>query len=181
MLQRFDRMLQRPVFFVFTIVWKSLNLQQVFSTTTLMRTLKKIPIMMVACLFGVTFPMKGGTEGDAPPMTHQVINDTTVNSQTEPRLLSPSRTFFVPHWYVKAQGGAAYDVGEARFHELLSPAFQLSMGYQPAELIGVRGSLGGLWARNRYAYPEAKYQWNFLQVANPSPSSCVTDGRSLYL
>lgn len=130
-----------------------------------MRTLKKIPIMMVACLLGVAIPMKGGPGRDAPPVTHQVINDTTVISQTEPRLLSPGRTFFVPHWYVKAQGGAAYDVGEARFHELLSPAFQLSMGYQPAELIGVRGSLGGLWARNRYAYPEAKYQWNFLQVA----------------
>lgn len=109
--------------------------------------------------------MKGGTGRDAPPVTHQVINDTTVISQTEPRLLSPGDTFFVPHWYVKAQGGAAYDVGEARFHELLSPAFQLSMGYQPTELIGVRGSLGGLWARNRYVYPEAKYQWNFLQVA----------------
>lgn len=130
-----------------------------------MRTLKKISIMMVACLLGVAIPMKGGPGRDAPPVTHQVINDTTVISQTEPRLLSPGRTFFVPHWYVKAQGGAAYDVGEARFHELLSPAFQLSMGYQPAELIGVRGSLGGLWARNRYAYPEAKYQWNFLQVA----------------
>ena len=130
-----------------------------------MRTMKKIPIMMVACLLGVAIPMKGGTGRDAPPVTHQVINDTTVISQTEPRLLSPGGTFFVPHWYVKAQGGAAYDVGEARFHELLSPAFQLSMGYQPTELIGVRGSLGGLWARNRYVYPEAKYQWNFLQVA----------------
>ena len=121
--------------------------------------------MMVACLLGVAIPMKGGTGRDAPAVTHQVVNDATAISQTEPRLLSPGRTFFVPHWYVKAQGGAAYDVGEACFYELLSPAFQLSMGYQPAELIGVRGSLGGLWARNRYAYPEAKYQWNFLQGA----------------
>ena len=85
--------------------------------------------------------------------------DTTVIR----RLVIGPRPFFVPHWYVKAQGGAAYDVGEAKFSQLLSPAIQLSMGYRFNELVGVRGSLSGLWARNRYAYPEAKYSWNFLQ------------------
>lgn len=84
-------------------------------------------------------------------------------SQESPRMLSPGRVFFVPHWYVKAQAGMAYDVGEAEFTQLLSPAVQLSMGYQPMELFSVRGSLNGLWARNRYAYPEAKYSWNFIQ------------------
>ena len=73
--------------------------------------------------------------------------------------------FFVPHWYVKAQGGAAYDIGEAKFSQLVSPALQLSLGYKFNEFIGVRGSLSGLWARNRYAYPEAKYSWNFIQPA----------------
>lgn len=79
------------------------------------------------------------------------------------QMVSAPRPFFVPHWYVKAQGGAAYDVGEAKFSQLLSPAVQLSAGYRFSELVGVRGSLSGLWARNRYAYPEAKYQWNFIQ------------------
>lgn len=81
------------------------------------------------------------------------------------KLICPSIPFFVPHWYVKAQGGAAYDVGEAKFTQLVSPALQLSLGYQFNELFGVRGSLSGLWARNRYAYPEAKYNWNFVQPA----------------
>lgn len=81
------------------------------------------------------------------------------------RMLSPGRAFFVPHWYIKAQAGATYDVGEAKWTQLISPALQVSMGYQPWELIGFRGSLGGFWARNRYAYPEAKYSWNFVQAA----------------
>ena len=81
----------------------------------------------------------------------------------ERKLVYASRPFFVPHWYVKAQGGVAYDVGEAKFTQLLSPAVQLVAGYQFDELWGLRGSLSGIWARNRYAYPEAKYQWNFIQ------------------
>ena len=81
----------------------------------------------------------------------------------ERKLVYASRPFFVPHWYVKAQGGAAYDVGEAKFSQLLSPAAQLVAGYQFDELWGLRGTLSGIWARNRYAYPEAKYKWNFIQ------------------
>lgn len=87
------------------------------------------------------------------------------DSQPERQLISNPRSFFVPHWYVKAQGGAAYDIGEAKFYQLLSPSLQVSLGYKFNELIGVRGGLSGLWARNRYAYPEAKYQWNFIQPA----------------
>ena len=83
----------------------------------------------------------------------------------ERKLIHPSRAFFVPHWYVKAQAGAAYDVGEAKFGQLVSPALQLALGYKFDELYGVRGSLSGLWAKNRYAYPEAKYKWNFIQPA----------------
>lgn len=83
--------------------------------------------------------------------------------ETNRRLVSLPRPFFVPHWYIKIQGGAAYDVGEATFPKLLSPAMQLAMGYRFNEFVGVRGSLSGLWARNRYAYPEAKYSWNFIQ------------------
>lgn len=81
----------------------------------------------------------------------------------ERKLVYASCPFFVPHWYVKAQGGAAYDVGEAKFSQLLSPAAQLVAGYQFDELWGLRGTLSGIWARNRYAYPEAKYKWNFIQ------------------
>ena len=93
----------------------------------------------------------------------------TVNAQqnvgNEQKLLSPGTPFFVPHWYIKVQGGLGYDVGEAKFSDLLSPSFQLTMGYKFDQLIGIRGGLSGFWARNRYAYPEADYKWNFVQPA----------------
>ena len=94
-----------------------------------------------------------------------ILSVSAQDSTAERRMVYPSMPFFVPHWYVKAQGGAAYDIGEAKFSQLVSPALQLSLGYKFNEFIGVRGSLSGLWARNRYAYPEAKYSWNFIQPA----------------
>ena len=80
-------------------------------------------------------------------------------------LLNGDSTVFVPHWYLKAQAGGAMHVGEADLGQLLSPALQLSVGYQFSELWGLRGSLSGLWARNRYAYPKAEYHWKFIQPA----------------
>ena len=79
------------------------------------------------------------------------------------RMISPGRAFFAPPWWLKAQGGAAIDVGEAEFTQLISPSLQLASGYQFTELFAVRGSLSGLWARNQYAYPNEKYKWNFIQ------------------
>ena len=57
----------------------------------------------------------------------------------ERKLVHPSKAFFVPHWYVKGQAGAAYDIGEAKFTQLVSPALQLALGYQFDELYGIRG------------------------------------------
>ena len=106
-------------------------------------------VFLISMLFCMTFSAQA-----------QELNDSV-----ERRLVQPSRVFFVPHWYVKAQGGAAYDVGEAKFSQLISPAAQLTFGYKFDELFGIRGSVSGIWARNRYAYPEAKYKWNFIQPA----------------
>lgn len=86
-----------------------------------------------------------------------------VNQATERRLVSPGVPFFVPHWYIKVQAGGAYDLGEAKFNQTLSPSIQLAVGYKFNELFGLRGTVSGLWARNRYAYPEASYKWNFVQ------------------
>ena len=70
---------------------------------------------------------------------------------------------FLPHWQLTLQGGAAADVGEAKFGDLLSPALQVAGTYQFSEIFGARLAVSGLWARNQYSYPFAKYQWNFLQ------------------
>ena len=90
---------------------------------------------------------------------------TQQNTQQERRMIRPSTPFFIPHWYAKVQGGMAYDVGEAKFFLLLSPSIQLALGYKFNEYFGLRGSLSGMWAQNRYSYPEKKYSWNFIQPA----------------
>lgn len=92
---------------------------------------------------------------------------SVVNAQQEAyeekRLVSSGTDFFVPHWFATFQGGAAYDVGEASFSELVSPALQLSLGYQYNPLLATRLAISGWEARNQYAYPQAKYKWNFIQ------------------
>ena len=92
----------------------------------------------------------------------------SVNAQSgtvKRELVSPAVDFFVPHWKLGIQAGAAYDVGEAKFTDLISPALQLSAGYHFNEFLAARLGVSGLWAKNRYAYPEAKYKWNFVQPA----------------
>ena len=79
------------------------------------------------------------------------------------RLLSDGTDFFVPHWFITLQGGAAYDVGEAKFSNLVSPALQLSVGYQYNHFLGTRLAISGWEARNQYSYPLARYKWNFIQ------------------
>jgi len=116
----------------------------------------------MSCLLGVTTLVMAQTTVYQSAST-QVAATTPQQSTTGKTLVSPGSTFFVPHMYVQLQGGLAYDVGEASFGKLLSPAAQVSLGYQFNEYFGLRGSFNGAWARNRYAYPEAKYNWNFIQ------------------
>ena len=85
--------------------------------------------------------------------------------ETNRRMVSPGTDFFVPHWFVTLQAGASYDVGEAKFSKLVSPALQGALGYQFNPLLAARLSLSGWQARNNYAYPYAEYKWNFVQPA----------------
>ena len=98
-----------------------------------------------------------------------LVSSANVKSQqyqeSTSELVAPAIDFFVPHWYVSLQGGLAYDIGEAKFTQLISPALQATIGYEFNEYVGARLGLSGLWAKNRYAYPIAKYKWNFIQPA----------------
>lgn len=123
---------------------------------------KAVPVVwLLGLLFAFTC-MENAVAATDGPVIQNVPENT--DSQTITRMVSPGRLFFVPHWYGRLQAGGAYDVGEAKFSQLLSPAIQLMVGYQPLELLGIRGGFNGFWARNRYAYPEAKYSWNFVQA-----------------
>lgn len=81
----------------------------------------------------------------------------------QPQLVVPQLQVFIPHWYLNVQGGAAYDLGEDDFGRLISPAAQLQVGYHFVKPVAVQLALSGAWARGRYAYPEARYKWNFIQ------------------
>ena len=53
---------------------------------------------------------------------------------------------FNPHWYIQAQGGVGYTVGEGNdFTKLLSPAAYLNVGYNftPVACLQVRACLRG--------------------------------------
>lgn len=84
-------------------------------------------------------------------------------AQKNQELVKPGIPEFLPHWELYLQGGASYDVGEAKFSQLISPAAQIGLGYQFSEVFGARLSVSGLWARNRYAFPDFAYKWNFIQ------------------
>ena len=101
-----------------------------------------------------------------------VLNLCNATAQQEQygnsRLGSPSVSsveFFVPHWFVSAHGGASYHIGEAEFSKLISPNVQVAAGYQFSPVFGARLSVNGWEARNRYAYPVAKYSWNYVMPA----------------
>jgi len=103
-----------------------------------------------------------------------VIAISSLAAMAQGKMISPGSPFFVPHWYITAHGGAAYDVGEASFGKLISPALQVGVGYQASELFGIRGSVNGMWARNCYAYPSVKYGWNFVQAAAEAHLNLLT-------
>ena len=48
---------------------------------------------------------------------------------------------FTPHWYLQAQVGGQYTLGELSFKDLISPNAQLGVGYQFNKVIGARFAL----------------------------------------
>ncbi len=112
-------------------------------------------------LFCISFPTLAEDKmQQAQEPLGEVDDPQSSNGKT---LISPGTVFFVPYSFLQIQGGLAYDIGEAKFAKLTSPALQFSFGYQYSELFSLRGSLNGAWAKNRYAFPESSYKWNFVQ------------------
>ena len=57
--------------------------------------------------------------------------------------ISASAQEFNPHWYLQLRGGVAETIGETNFVDLLSPAADLSLGYQFTPVFGLRGNAMG--------------------------------------
>ena len=64
-----------------------------------------------------------------------VVCCSTVSAQDQ-----QAKTEFVfnPHWYVQAQFGAQYTLGEVSFGDLISPNAQVGLGYNFNPVVGAR-------------------------------------------
>ena len=78
---------------------------------------------------------------------------------------------FNPHWYVQAQVGAQYTLGEVKFGDLISPNFQIGVGRQFTSLWGARFSINAWQSKggiNEYSLTDGakvgkeKYNWKFI-------------------
>lgn len=82
--------------------------------------------------------------------------------QTEKKLVSPASDEFNPHWFMQFQAGAAYSHGEAAFGKLISPAAQITAGYNFTPSVGLRLAVSGWEGKNQYQ-PSTPYKWYYVQ------------------
>ena len=80
---------------------------------------------------------------------------------------------FAPHWYVQAQIGGQYTLGEISTKDLLSPNVQVGVGYEFNKVVGARFSVNAWQAKaglNTWALDENgnelgttyKWKWNYV-------------------
>ena len=76
---------------------------------------------------------------------------------------SDEKLEFRRHWGMTLQGGAAYTMGEAYFHQLLSPAAQLSATYNFHHAMGLRFGLSGWQGKGTVVVTDEMYSFNYAQ------------------
>ena len=71
---------------------------------------------------------------------------------------------FNPHWYVQAQVGGQYTLGEISFDKLLSPNAQLGLGYNFNKVVGARLSLNAWQSKAGQKVQNTTYKrkWNYV-------------------
>ena len=72
---------------------------------------------------------------------------------------------FNPHWYVQAQIGGQYTLGEIGFGKLLSPNAQLGVGYNWNKVLGARLSVNAWQSKagqNVDGMDQQKWKWNYV-------------------
>lgn len=81
----------------------------------------------------------------------------TTSSNTE-----DAKETFSPYWFIQAQGGASYTVGEAKFKNLISPAGALSVGRQFSPILGTRLNISGWQSKGGWTKPDVNYKFNYV-------------------
>ena len=72
---------------------------------------------------------------------------------------------FNPHWYVQAQVGGQYTLGEISFDKLLSPNAQLGLGYNFNKVVGARFSFNAWQSKAGQKVQNTTYKWKWNYVA----------------
>lgn len=87
----------------------------------------------------------------------------TASAQEQP---APKTVYdFNPHWYVQAQIGGQYTLGEIKFKSLVSPNAQVALGYQFNPVFGMRLAVGGWQSRAGWDAFGTTYKWKYKYVA----------------
>lgn len=76
-----------------------------------------------------------------------------------------TETVFNPHWYVRAQVGGQYTLGEIKFGDLLSPNVQVAGGYNFNSIWGARLSVNTWQSRGGSKIGGQTYKWKWNYVA----------------
>lgn len=70
---------------------------------------------------------------------------------------------FKPHWYLQAQVGGQYTLGEISFGDLISPNAQLSAGYNFSSIFGVRLGVNAWQSKAGWdGATEYNWKWNYV-------------------
>ncbi|MDE7236778.1 MAG: OmpA family protein, partial [Paramuribaculum sp.] len=94
-----------------------------------------------------------------------LVSSFAASAQTiERRLIEPEKTVFAPHWFMQAQGGGAFTVGEASFGDLISPAAALNIGYRFSPVFSLRAGASGWRAKGAAHYNSANHLYKFDYV-----------------
>ncbi len=72
---------------------------------------------------------------------------------------------FQPHWYMQAQVGAQYTLGEISFGKLISPNAQLGVGYNFGKVVGARFVVNAWQSKAGSEIQGETYKWKYNYVA----------------
>ena len=72
---------------------------------------------------------------------------------------------FNHHWYIQAQGGGQYTLGEIAFKDLVKPNVQVAAGYQFTPVWGLRLAVNGWQSKGGSKLSEGRYQWKWNYVS----------------
>jgi len=76
-----------------------------------------------------------------------------------------TETVFNPHWYIRAQGGGQYTLGEVGFSDLLSPNAQIAAGYNFTSVWGARLGVNAWQSKGGTELFGQDYKWKYNYVA----------------